>query len=166
MDDDTTTGSEPGPSGHGRRARRAARKAAGVAAATAGGVGTVRRGRRVLRGLFRLGRAGLVVGAVGAAVWWAMQRRDARDAYLQGPAEPPATTDTGAGTASDVPVEGPAGAMEGQLVDVRGAARMLDVEESRIPAMVDGGLLEPVGGGSDGMRFRVAEVQAVRLQGG
>lgn len=161
MDETNTDQGGDGGSPKGRKGRRAARKAAGAALTTASTAGAVKRSRRLLRGALKLTKAGLVAGAVGAAVWWAVQRRGERDSYLQGPSDLPTSTDAGGAP----PVERPVGAQEGHLVDVSGAAKLLEVDESRIPALVDGGLLDPVGTG-DGMRFRVTEVQAVRLQGG
>ncbi len=51
-----------------------------------------------------------------------------------------------------------------ETIDAPAAAEILGVPEDRIQVMVDDGLLTPVEG-SDG-RFRAAEVEAVRLQGG
>ena len=52
-----------------------------------------------------------------------------------------------------------------RLVDLREASEMMGVPAPQLLAMVDEGLLDPVRG-SDELRFRDAEVQALRLLGG
>jgi uncharacterized membrane protein len=52
------------------------------------------------------------------------------------------------------------------VVDLREAARMLDVTVEQASAMVEEGLLVPADRGDDGPRFRAGDVRAVRLVGG
>ena len=51
-------------------------------------------------------------------------------------------------------------------LDQDAAAGALGVDVGRISAMVEEGLLHPVGGTDDELRFSTAEVEALRLQGG
>ena len=51
-------------------------------------------------------------------------------------------------------------------LDREATARALQVDEDRISALVEEGLLHPVGGPGDELRFSTAEVEALRLQGG
>ncbi len=51
-------------------------------------------------------------------------------------------------------------------LDREATARALQVDEDRISALVEEGLLHPVGGQGDELRFSTAEVEALRLQGG
>jgi hypothetical protein len=52
-----------------------------------------------------------------------------------------------------------------EVVGAAEASALLEVAEDRIPVMVEEGLLTPVAGTSD-LRFRRAEVLALRLLGG
>lgn len=117
----------------------------------------------------RLLRFGIVASAVAAAVWWAMQRRQEQQSTPLGSAADPSGP-LGAGAGAGRSGSRSRGVLPSEeLVDLSQAARVLEVDESRIPVMVEGGMLEPVGGdGGSGaaMRFRRAEVEAVRLQGG
>ena len=50
------------------------------------------------------------------------------------------------------------------VIDLSTAAEVIGVDESRIPIMVEEGLLTPVEGSDD--RFQASEVIAVKTQGG
>lgn len=60
---------------------------------------------------------------------------------------------------------GAPGGSEGDLVGPAEASRLLEVAPGRLDAMVEEGVLTPVGDGPD-RRFRLAEVLAARQLGG
>lgn len=53
-----------------------------------------------------------------------------------------------------------------ELIDAREASRLLEIPPERIQAMDDEGMLTPVEGGGDDLRFSRGEVIAARMQGG
>jgi hypothetical protein len=53
-----------------------------------------------------------------------------------------------------------------ELLDIDGAAKVLQVHQEQIEAMVRGDLLVPVEGSGGDKRFRRADVLAARLVGG
>lgn len=127
-----------------------------------------------MRRTMRLVRFGILTSAIAGAVWWALQRRqDQQSTPLGRAAEPSGATGgdgdrpSGAGSRGSHPSE-ERGSRSDEIVDLSQAAKVLEVDESRIPVLVEGGLLEPLGGSGSGssMRFRRSEVEAVRLQGG
>ncbi|UDY37507.1 helix-turn-helix domain-containing protein [Dermatobacter hominis] len=63
-------------------------------------------------------------------------------------------------------VDGPPGGDPTGALTPEEAAEALQVRPDRIAAMVDEGLLHPLGGPGEAQRFSRAEVEAVRLQGG